>query len=172
VSIQPLLLTLALVVGALTQVQMVANAELANGVAGTIAATIISFTAGWFILIIINAAGFRQFPLASDIARTPVHLLVIRGAIGALFVGVNVRVAPRLGSAATMSLVIAGQLVGALAVDRLGLFAFTVRLGPPRRRVARVRRRVAGAFSPGARNHREQWRPKVTPEVNRATAAA
>ena len=147
-SIQTLLLALiALVVGALAPIQMAANAELAKGVAGTIAATTISFTAGSFFLIIINA-GFRQFSLASDIAHTPVHLLLIGGAIGAIFVsGVNLRVTPRFGSAATMSLVIAGQLVGALAVDRLGLFAFTVRLGPPRQRVARVRRRVARAFS-------------------------
>jgi transporter family-2 protein len=145
VSIQPLLLTLVLVVFA--PIRMAANAELAKGVAGTIAATTISFTAGWFFLININAVGFRQFSLASDIAHTPVHLLLIGGAIGAIFVSVNVRVTPRLGSAATISLVIAGQLVGALAVDRLGLFAFTVRLGPPRRRVARVRRRVPRAFS-------------------------
>jgi uncharacterized membrane protein YdcZ (DUF606 family) len=125
---------------------MAANAELAKGVAGTIAATIISFIAGWFFLIIIiNAVGFRQFPLASDIAHTPVHLSLIGGAIGAIFVSVNVPVTPR--SAAMMPLVIAGQLVGAIAVDRLGLVAFTARLGPPRRRVARVRRRVARAFS-------------------------
>lgn len=145
-SIQPLLLTLALVVFA--PIRMAANAELAKGVAGTIAATTISFTAGWFFLININAVGFRQFSLASDIAHTPVHLLLIGGAIGAIFVsGVNLRMTPRLGAAATMSLVIAGRLVGALAVDRLGLFAFTVCLGPPRQRVARLRRRVAPAFS-------------------------
>jgi uncharacterized membrane protein YdcZ (DUF606 family) len=53
---------------------MAANAELAEGVAGAIAATTISFAAGSFFLVIINAGGFRQFSLASDIAHTPVHL--------------------------------------------------------------------------------------------------
>ena len=71
------------------------------------------------------------------------------GAIGAIFVSVNVLVAPRLGSAATVSLVIAGQLIGAIMVDRLGLFDFALRgfVGrTPRWRGARVRRRLAGAF--------------------------
>ena len=127
-SAQALVLTLiALAVGALAPIQMAANAQLARGVAGTIAATIISFSAGWFFLIAINAVGFRQFPTVSDIARTPVYLLLLGGAIGAIFVSVNVLVAPRLGAAVTASLVIAGQLIGAMLVDRLGLFDFTVR---------------------------------------------
>jgi bacterial/archaeal transporter family-2 protein len=106
---------------------MAANAQLAKGVAGTIAATIISFSAGWLFLITINTVWCRQFPTVSDIARTPVYLLLLGGAIGAIFVSANVLVAPRLGSAATATLVIAGQLVGALMVDRPGLFDFSVR---------------------------------------------
>jgi transporter family-2 protein len=53
--------------------------------------------------------------------------LLVGGAIGAIFVSVNVLVAPRLGSAATATLVIAGQLIGALTVDRLGPFEFAFR---------------------------------------------
>ena len=45
---------IALAVGALAPIQMAANAQLAKGVAGTIAATIISFSAGWLFLITIN----------------------------------------------------------------------------------------------------------------------
>ncbi len=127
-SLQTLLLALiALAVGTLAPIQMAANAELGKGVGGAIAATIISFTAGWFFLILINSAAFRQFPSVAEIARTPIHLLLMGGAIGAIFVSVNVLVAPRLGSAATVSLVIAGQLIGAMMVDRLGLFDFALR---------------------------------------------
>ncbi len=127
-GIQTVLLALiALAAGTLAPIQMAANAQLAKGVNGAIAATIISFTAGWWLLILINSVRFRQFPSVSDIVRTPVHLLLIGGAIGAIFVSANVLVAPRLGSAATASLVIAGQLIGALTVDRLGLFDFAFR---------------------------------------------
>jgi len=62
VSIQTVLLALiALAVGILAPIQMAANAQLAKGVSGAIAATIISFTAGWFLLILINSVGF-SFP--------------------------------------------------------------------------------------------------------------
>ena len=44
-----------------------------------------------------------------------------------MFLSVNVLLAPRLGSAALLCLIIAGQLIGALAIDRFGLFAFAVR---------------------------------------------
>ncbi len=86
-GIQALVLAfIAMAVGTLAPIQMAANAQLAKGVAGTIAATIISFSAGWLFLITINAVGFRQFPTVSDIARTPVYLLLLGGAIGAIFV--------------------------------------------------------------------------------------
>ena len=76
-GIQALVLALfALAVGALAPIQMAANAQLAKGVTGAVAATIISFSAGWFFLIAINAVGFRQFPSVSDIVRTPVYLLL------------------------------------------------------------------------------------------------
>jgi uncharacterized membrane protein YdcZ (DUF606 family) len=125
---------------------MAANAELAEGVAGTIAATTISFTAGSYFHH--RCRGFSPVFLGFRYRAHAGPPVLIGGAIGAILVnGVNLRLTPRLGSAATMSLVIPGRLVGALAVDRLGLFAFTVRLGPPWQRVARIRRRVARAFS-------------------------
>jgi len=134
VSYQTFLLALlALAVGTLFPMQTAANAQLARGVGGSIAATLISFTAGWIFLVAINAAVFRQFPSVSDISRTPLYLLLIGGAIGAVFLSVNVLLAPRLGSAATLCLVIAGQLIGALTIDRLGLFGFPFRdLSPGR----------------------------------------
>ena len=145
-GIQTVLLALiALAAGTLAPIQMAANAQLAKGVNGAIAATIIFFTAGWWLLILINSVGFRQFPSVSDIVRTPVHLLLIGGAIGAIFVSANVLVRARLGSAATASLVIAGQPIGALTVDRLGLFDFGFR-GLSAGRLVGVALMLAGAM--------------------------
>ena len=128
-----LLALLALAVGTLFPIQTAANSLLARGVGGSIAATLISFISGLFCLLVINALVFRQYPSVSDISRTPPYLLLMGGAIGATFLSVNVLLAPRLGSAATLCLVIAGQLIGALTIDRLGLFNFAVRdLSPGR----------------------------------------
>jgi len=118
---------LAIVAGSLFPVQAAINALLAKGIGGSIVATFVSFTIGWLALLLMNVAIFRQFPTVADIARQPVLVLVVGGVIGAIYVSVNVLLAPKLGSAATLCLVIAGQLIGALAIDRFGLFEFELR---------------------------------------------
>ena len=118
---------LAIAAGTLFPMQTSANALLAKSIGGPIAATTVSFTIGWFVLLIINLAFFRQIPSWGDVAATPIYLLLIGGAIGAIFLSVNVLLAPRLGAAALLCFVIAGQLMAAVTVDRLGLFAFAVR---------------------------------------------
>ena len=47
--------------------------------------------------------------------------------IGATFLSANVYLAPRLGAAATLCFVIAGQIAAAMAIDRFGSFGFEVR---------------------------------------------
>lgn len=121
------LAVLALAAGTLFPIQAAVNSQLAGSVGGWIAATSISITSSWFCLLFVNLVGFHQFPSVSDIARTPFHLLWLGGALGAIFLSVNVLLAPRLGSAALLCLVIAGQLMAALIIDRFGLFSFAVR---------------------------------------------
>ena len=81
----------------------------------------------WLLLLGTNVVVFRQLPSIIDIAATPLYLLVVGGLLGAIFLSLNVMLAPRLGVAATFSFVIAGQLIAALTIDRLGLFALEVR---------------------------------------------
>ncbi len=118
---------LAVCVGALFPVQSAANALLGNGVGGPVAATLVSFVSGLVVLLCFNTLLFRQWPSLSDLAGQPLPLIWIGGTIGAIFLSANVFMAPRLGSAATLGFVMAGQLVSALVIDRFGLFAFPVR---------------------------------------------
>jgi bacterial/archaeal transporter family-2 protein len=122
-----LLALLAIAAGTLFPMQTSINSLLAKSVGGPIVATWISITSSWLFLLLINTIVFRQLPSISDIAATPLYLLVVGGALGAIFLGVNVMLAPRLGAAATFCFIIAGQLMAALTIDRLGLFAFAVR---------------------------------------------
>ena len=122
-----LLALLAIAAGTLFPMQTSINALLAKSVGGPIVATWISITISWLFLLLINTIVFREFPSISDIAATPLYLLVVGGTLGAIFLGVNVMLAPRLGAAATFCFIIAGQLMAALTIDRLGLFAFAVR---------------------------------------------
>jgi transporter family-2 protein len=118
---------LAIAAGALFPMQTAINALLAKSVGGSIAATMFSITSSWFLLLLLNSLVFRQYPTVSDVAATPIYLLVVAGALGAIVLSFNVMLAPRLGAAATLCFVIAGQLIAALAIDRFGLFAFTTR---------------------------------------------
>jgi transporter family-2 protein len=118
---------MALCVGALFPVQSAANALLGRGIGGPVAATLVSFASGLVVLLCLNALLFRQWPSLRDLASQPLPLLWVGGTIGAIFLSANVFLAPRLGSAATLSFVMAGQLVSALAIDRFGLFGFSLR---------------------------------------------
>lgn len=124
---------LAMAAGALFPMQTAANAQLAKLIGGPIAATTVSFTVGWFALWALNFAFFRQFPAVADVVSAPWPLLVIGGVFGAIFVSANVFLAPKLGAAATLCFVIAGQLSAAMLVDRLGLFGFATREFSPGR---------------------------------------
>ena len=128
----------AVAVGTLFPVQTAANSLLARYIGGPIAATIVSFATGLVMLLAINAFVFRQWPALADFAAPPWPLWLIGGAIGAVFLSSNVFLAPRLGAAATLCFVIAGQLTAALVIDRMGLFGFATREATPGRLVGVV----------------------------------
>ena len=54
-------------------------------------------------------------------------MLIGGGLLGAIYVTVNIMLAPRIGIAALMALGIAGQLFTALLIDRFGLFELVER---------------------------------------------
>ena len=118
---------LAICVGALFPVQSAANALLGRGIGGPIAATLVSFGSGLILLLLINALVFRQWPDLAQVSAQPWPLFWVGGAIGAIFLSANVFLAPRFGSAATLSFVMAGQLLSALVLDRYGLFGLATR---------------------------------------------
>jgi bacterial/archaeal transporter family-2 protein len=118
---------LALIAGFLFPFQAVINAQLGRGIGGPIAGTMISFAVGLAALVAVNFFAFRQMPAFADLAKQPLHLLLAGGALGATYVSANVFLAPRIGAGALLCLVIAGQLVGALLIDRFGLFGLAFR---------------------------------------------
>jgi transporter family-2 protein len=118
---------MAFCAGALFPVQAAVNAMLGRGIGGPIVASLVSFVAGATALLIFNTVLFRQWPRWSEVAAQPLTLWWVGGMLGALFLSANVVVAPRLGSAATLGFVMAGQLLSALVIDRFGLFGFALR---------------------------------------------
>ncbi len=117
---------LAVLGGSLFPIQTAINAQLGRLVGGALIATIISFMVGLVALGLAWLALSRQWPDAGVLRAIPPHLLV-GGLLGASFLGLSVFIVPRLGSGTTMCLVIAGQIVMSMAIDRLGLFGLVAR---------------------------------------------
>jgi transporter family-2 protein len=89
--------------------------------AGVFAALAFSTLATALLALVALAVATRGLGGYADAAREPVWLW-IGGALG-LFVVLSITVAgPRIGTTATVALLIAGQLAAAVAIDRFGLF--------------------------------------------------
>jgi transporter family-2 protein len=100
---------------------------LGRAIGGPIIATVISFAVGLVVIAAADLIVFRQIPTWADIVKQPPYLLFSGGALGAAYVGASVFLAPRIGAGALLCLVVAGQLLGALTIDRFGLFGLATR---------------------------------------------
>jgi len=127
-SLQGLSLTLiALIAGGLIALQAPINAEAAARLGHPLTAAAMSFVVGTVALIVLVLLVARNGTNFEAFKSLPLYMLFGGGLLGAIYVTVNIILAPRIGVAAIMALGIAGQLFTALLVDRLGLFALMER---------------------------------------------
>jgi transporter family-2 protein len=142
----PLLLPaaiLAFIAGCLIALQAPTNALLARGVGSPVNAAFVSFLVGSVALAAVALAlGAR--PAVGEWRSLPWYAWV-GGLYGAVFVAVAAYAAPRMGVTYFLMVAIAGQLVMALLLDRLGAFGVP-RVEVSSVRVAGVLLVVAGAF--------------------------
>jgi transporter family-2 protein len=142
----PLLLPaaiLAFIAGCLIALQAPTNALLARGVGSPVNAAFVSFLVGSVALAVVALAlGVR--PAVGEWRSLPWYAWV-GGLYGAVFVAVAAYAAPRMGVTYFLMVAIAGQLVMALLLDRLGAFGVP-RVEVSSVRVAGVLLVVAGAF--------------------------
>jgi transporter family-2 protein len=116
----------AVVAGVLVAVQSKINAELAGQVDGSVTAAWISFAVG---LIVVGTVALVVSPVRKAVARIPQVLRsrellwwqFLGGAAGAWLVTTQGIVVPVVGVTLFMVSVVAGQVVGSLLVDRLGM---------------------------------------------------
>ncbi len=120
-----LLIFLVILAGATMPVQAGINAQLQQHWAGSsLLAALISFVVGTAALAVVILA--TRTPIPSLAGKfVPWHWL--GGILGAYFVAVMAFLAPRLGAATLIALVLAGQLGMSMACDQLGLFGYAQR---------------------------------------------
>jgi len=118
---------MGIIAGACIATQAPINAQLGRALGVPIAAAGVSFVAG---AIALWAIAF----LYSHFANIPINFgapapwtFVAGGMLGAIYVFSNIMLTPMIGAAAVMALSVAGQLVGGMALDRIGFMGIAAR---------------------------------------------
>ncbi len=117
-----LLTLVALAAGAMIALQAPINAEAAGRLGHPLAAATMSFVVGTIVLSALVLLFARGSTNLGALQTMPLYMLLGGGLLGAIYVTVNLILAPKIGVAAIMALGIAGQLATALFLDRAGLF--------------------------------------------------
>ena len=113
--------------GALIALQGPINAQLARGLGMPVAAAAASFVAGSVVLILITLVLSQAQGITIAWRVPPLWMFLAGGCLGAIFVTCALVLTPKLGAAATMAFIVAGQLLAGLLLDRLGYFDLAVR---------------------------------------------
>jgi transporter family-2 protein len=113
--------------GALIALQGPINAQLARGLGMPVAAAAASFVAGSVVLILITLVLSQAQGITIAWRAPPLWMFLAGGCLGAIFVTCALVLTPKLGAAATMAFIVAGQLLAGLLLDRLGYFELAVR---------------------------------------------
>ena len=113
--------------GALIALQGPINAQLARGLGMPVAAAAASFVAGSVVLVLITLVLSQAQGISIAWRVPPLWMFLAGGCLGAIFVTCALILTPKLGAAATMAFIVAGQLLAGLLLDRLGYFDLAVR---------------------------------------------
>ncbi len=118
---------LGILAGMLIALQGPINAQLAHGLGMPLAAAAASFVAGSVALVVLAAIATQLQGISIAWRVPPWWMFVAGGCLGAAYVTSAIILTPRLGTAATMALIVAGQLTAGLLIDRMGWFDLAVR---------------------------------------------
>ena len=118
---------LGILAGMLIALQGPINAQLAQGLGMPLAAAAASFVAGSVALVVLAAIATQLQGISIAWRVPPWWMFVAGGCLGAAYVTSAIILTPRLGTAATMALIVAGQLTAGLLIDRMGWFDLAVR---------------------------------------------
>jgi transporter family-2 protein len=114
---------LAIAAGAVLSIQVGVNSVLRQGIGSPIIAALISFLVGTVFLLGYAFVTRAAWPTTQALAKLPLWAW-LGGALGAYYVATAIVVAPKLGAANVVCLMIAAQLITALLLDHYGLVGF------------------------------------------------
>jgi len=117
---------LAFLAGVSAVIQQALNAGLRAALGSAGWAGIVSYLVGLTCMAILVAGSRDPLPAASLMARAP-WWSWLGGMFGAFFIGLGIVLVPRVGAGTFVALFLAGQVIGSLVLDHLGLFGLAQR---------------------------------------------
>jgi transporter family-2 protein len=115
-----ILLPFGFLAGAALAVQFSVNAQLRIFVGGPMAAAAVSFFVGTVGLLAVSLVFRQPWTLTGAVANAP-WWVWIGGLLGGFYVLATIILVPRIGAAATVGSILAGQVVASLVIDHFGL---------------------------------------------------
>lgn len=123
----------ALGAGMLIPVQTGLNAQLGRALQGPFYSTMAVFVAGFAAMVAVVLATRTPVPSLDAAARAPVLSWFAGGFLGAAYIVALTMLAPRLGAAPTVALVVVGQMLCSSVIDQFGLLGFPEHAASPQR---------------------------------------
>jgi transporter family-2 protein len=120
-----LLVLAAVVAGGLLPTQAGINTQLARNLGHPLLAASVSFAIGAIALIVYTVVFHISLPPLVEIEQIPWYLW-IGGILGAIYLTTTIVLAPLLGAATMIGLIVAGQMLASIALDNFGLVWFPV----------------------------------------------
>jgi len=118
---------LGILSGSFIAIQAPINSQLARGLGLPVAAAAFSFLSGAIVLGIATLVVTRTQGISLDWKAPAPWLFVGGGVLGASYVTISTLLIPRIGAAALMALIVAGQLIAGMLMDRIGFLGMAVR---------------------------------------------
>jgi transporter family-2 protein len=118
---------LGILSGSFIAIQAPINSQLARGLGLPVAAAAFSFLSGAIVLAIATLVMTRAQGISLDWKAPAPWLFVGGGVLGASYVTISTLLIPRIGAAALMALIVAGQLIAGMLMDRIGFLGMAVR---------------------------------------------
>ncbi len=116
-------LAFALLAGTLLPTQAGINAQLAKQLGNPLLAAMISFLFGTVALFLFTAISHPSLPTFERLMQIPWYFW-LGGLLGVMYLTATIILAPLLGAANMIGLIIAGQMLAAIALDHFGLVGF------------------------------------------------
>ncbi|QLG86989.1 DMT family transporter [Chitinibacter bivalviorum] len=118
---------LALFIGLVVPLQAAVNNQLRAFIGGSpLLAALVSFSVGIVTLLLMSLATGQKMSGLMGLAKVQPWMLV-GGVLGAIFVFGTTLIAPKLGAASMLALIIGGQVCAGLLFDRFGWLGMPLR---------------------------------------------